>query len=104
MVVLRESPSSTKEFEAEICVLKGEGTTIRRSYQAYVHILNVRQSAYAKRIEIVNNHISGIPTTHTAVYGEDNEIILRPGSRAKVHFEFAQRPVCGDSNKTHVKL
>lgn len=26
---------------AEICVLKDEGTTIRRSYQAYVHILNV---------------------------------------------------------------
>lgn len=92
MVVLRESPTSTMEFEAEICVLKGEGTTIRRSYQAYVHILNVRQSAYAKKIEIVNNHVSGIPTTHTALYGEDNEIILRPGSRAKVHFEFAQRP------------
>ncbi len=93
MVVLRESPTSTREFEAEICVLKGEGTTIRRSYQAYVHILNVRQSAYAKKIEIVNNNISGVSTTHTAMYGEDSEIILRPGSRAKVHFEFAQRPV-----------
>lgn len=93
MVVLKESPTSTKEFDAEICVLKGEGTTIRRSYQAYVHILNVRQSAHAKRIDIVNNNNMGLPPTHTPVYGEDSEIVLRPGSRAKVRFEFAQRPV-----------
>jgi GTPase len=92
MVVLRESPTSTKEFEAEICVLKGVGTTIRKSYQAYVHILNVRQSAYARRIEMVKT-MPGIPSSHTAQYGEDNEIVLRPGSRAKVRFEFAQRPV-----------
>ena len=92
MVVLKESPSSTKEFEAEICVLKGEGTTIRKSYQAYVHILNVRQSAYARKIEMVNNHSAGMLSSHTALYGEDNEIVLRPGSRAKVRFEFAQRP------------
>lgn len=93
MVVLKESPSSTKEFEAEICVLKGEGTTIRKSYQAYVHILNVRQSAYAKNIEIVNTNALGLSNTHKALYGEENEIVLRPGSRAKVRFEFAQRPV-----------
>lgn len=100
MVVLKESPTATKEFEAEICVLKGEGTTIRRSYQAYVHILNVRQSAFAKDIEIVNNHVAGVSSPHTAIYGEENEIILRPGSRAKVRFEFAQRPV---STKTSGK-
>ena len=93
MVVLTRSPVSTKEFEAEICVLKGEGTTIRRSYQAYVHILNVRQSAFAKDIEIVNNHLSGASSTKTSLEGEFEEIILRPGSRAKVRFEFAQRPV-----------
>jgi len=93
MVVLQESPTSTREFEAEICVLKGEGTTIRRSYQAYVHILNVRQSAFAKKIEIVNHNAAGLPSTHKALYGEDNEIVLRPGSRAKVRFEFAKRPV-----------
>lgn len=92
MVVLKEAPTSTKEFDAEICVLKGEGTTIRRSYQAYVHILNVRQSAHAKRIDMVTTGNGGISTSHTAVYGEDNEIVLRPGSRAKVRFEFAQRP------------
>lgn len=92
MVVLEESPTSTKEFEAEICVLKGAGTTIRKSYQAFIHILNVRQSAFARKIEIVQS-VPGIPSSHTAQYGEDNEIVLRPGSRAKVRFEFAQRPV-----------
>ena len=94
MVVLKDSPTSTREFDAEICVLKGEGTTIRRSYQAYVHILNVRQSAFARNIEIVNHNAVGLPPSHLAAKDEeDNGIVLRPGSRAKVRFEFAQRPV-----------
>jgi len=94
MVVLRDSPTCSKEFDAEICVLKGEGTTIRRTYQAYVHILNVRQSAYARNIEIVNHNALGLPPSHSAGRDEDGDgIVLRPGSRAKVRFEFAQRPV-----------
>jgi elongation factor 1-alpha len=93
MAVLKEEATASREFEAEICVLKGEGTTIRKSYQAYVHILNVRQSAYARKIEVVQNGQAALPATHTsAAYGEENEIVLRPGCRAKVHFEFAQRP------------
>jgi len=90
MVVVQENPTSTRHFDAEICVLKGEGTTIRRSYQAYVHILNVRQSAFARSIEVVNNNTVGLPTHHHVE--EENTIVLRPGSRAKVRFEFAQRP------------
>ena len=40
MVILKDvTPSATREFDAEICVLKGEGTTIRRSYQAYGKLL-----------------------------------------------------------------
>jgi len=93
MVVLKESPTSTKHFDAEICVLKGEGTTIRRSYQAYVHILNVRQSAFARDIEIVNHNAIGLPPSHSAHNNDEDGIVLRPGSRAKVRFEFAKRPV-----------
>jgi GTPase len=95
MVVLQESPTSTREFDAEICVIKGEGTTIRRSYQAYVHILNVRQSAFARDIQIVNHNAVGLPPSHAATADEEVEqgIVLRPGSRAKVRFEFAKRPV-----------
>merc|ERR1712241_499642 len=107
MVVLQENPTSTKEFDAEICVLKGESTTIRRSYQAYVHILNVRQSAFARQIELVNGkaNVTGNdgPKTlisnynHAASIEDDEEtgdstIVLRPGCRAKVRFEFAKRP------------
>ena len=92
MVVMKENPTATREFDAEICVLKGEGTTIRRSYQAYVHILNVRQSAYAKEIEIVNTNALGLPPSHKAADDEEDGIVLRPGSRAKVRFQFAQRP------------
>lgn len=94
MVVVQEDASSTREFDAEICVLKGEGTTIRRSYQAYVHILNVRQSAFARKIELVNHNAGGLPPSHAAGYDEEDNggIVLRPGSRAKVRFEFAKRP------------
>lgn len=89
MVVLSENPSCAREFDAEICVLKGEGTTIRKSYQAYVHILNVRQTAFAKNIELVN--AVSLPPSHK-LHREDDAIVLRPGSRAKVRFEFSQRP------------
>ncbi len=92
MVVVTENPVSTKEFDAEICVLKGEGTTIRKSYQAYVHILNVRQTAFAKSIEIVNKNVSGLPPSHRSHIDSEDGIILRQGSRAKVRFEFVQRP------------
>lgn len=91
MVVMRDAPASTKQFDAEICVLKGEGTTIRESYQAYVHILNVRQTAFARNIEIVNNNALGLPPSHGAKHDAEG-IVLRPGSRAKVRFEFAKRP------------
>lgn len=94
MVVVQENPTSTKEFDAEICVLKGDATTIRKSYQAYVHILNVRQSAFARTIELVNHNACGLPPSHGAATDaeEHGGIVLRPGSRAKVRFEFAKRP------------
>jgi elongation factor 1-alpha len=94
LVVVQENPTSTRQFDAEICVLKGEGTTIRRSYQAFVHILNVRQSAHALKIEVVNHNPAGLPPSHSAHHDEGVEdgIVLRPGSRAKVRFEFAKRP------------
>jgi elongation factor 1-alpha len=92
MVIVKANPTSTLQFDAEICVLKGEGTTIRRSYQAYVHILNVRQSAYARNIEIINNFSVGMPHTAHNDLEDEGCIVLRPGSRAKVRFEFAKRP------------
>lgn len=90
-LVSQNAPRATREFEAEICVLKGEGTTIRKSYQAFVHILNVRQSAYAKKIELVGNATRNVLPSQK---DEENDggFVLRPGSKARVMFEFAQRP------------
>jgi len=90
MVVVVNNPTSTMEFDAEICVLKGEGTTIRKSYQAYVHILNVRQTAFARNIEIINTNALGLPPI--TMRQDPEGIVLRPGCRAKVRFEFAKRP------------
>ena len=58
-----------------------------------MHILNVRQSAVAKNIEIVESSAVGLSSDHRGdASGENDGIVLRPGCRAKVRFEFAQRP------------
>jgi elongation factor 1-alpha len=49
----------------------------------------VRQTAFAKNIELVNS--VSLPPSHK-LNREDDVIVLRPGSRAKVRFEFSQRP------------
>jgi len=100
-------PRSTREFNAEICVLcggKGGGDTIvlQKNYEVYVHVLNVRQSAFVKKITMVNTRSTVVgqdltpPCNASAVNGmlekKETGITLRPGSRAKVHFKFAKRP------------
>jgi elongation factor 1-alpha len=92
--VVEENPTSTWQFDAEICVLKGEGTTIRRDYVTCVHNLKVRQSPCVLNIEVVNHNLGGLPPSYAAHRDEgvDDSIILRPGSRAKVTFEFTKRP------------
>ena len=90
--IATNEPKATKNFTAEICVLKGEGTTIRKSYQAFVHILNVRQSAYAKKIELVSNNTKKNDLKPQGHDENDGGFILRPGSKARVQFEFAKRP------------
>jgi GTPase len=52
----------------------------------------VRQTAFVKSIEILNNNATGLPPSLRAHNDDDDGIVLRPGSRAKVRFQFAQRP------------
>jgi elongation factor 1-alpha len=90
-------PPFCREFDAEICVLKGDHTTIRKNYQAFLHILMVRQSAYAKNIELIdgsgNDKMTSMPSSLSDADQEENDsIILRPGSRARVTFVFCKRP------------
>ncbi|GMI44608.1 hypothetical protein TrCOL_g343 [Triparma columacea] len=100
MVILKENPKrSCVSFVSEICVMKGDHTTIRRNYQAFVHILNVRQTATAKKIEMFDPHEKTNKVIQTKNLSSDREaaseggdLILRPGCRAMVLFEFGKRP------------
>lgn len=95
MVILKENPKrSCVSFVSEICVMKGDHTTIRRNYQAFVHILNVRQTATAKKIEMFDPHEKTNKVIQTKNLSSDREaaseggdLILRPGCRAMVLFE-----------------
>lgn len=60
IVVLQDGPGvSTMQFDAEICVLNGQPkTVVRGPHQVFVHVLNVRQAAVARNIQLVHH-----PTT-----------------------------------------
>lgn len=97
IVVVKENPKrSCLSFLAEICVMKGDHTTIRRNYQAHVHILNIRQTATARRIEIFDPKEKDNKVIMTKILAGaetvGDDLILRPGCRAKVLFEFVKRP------------
>jgi hypothetical protein len=51
----------------------------------------MRQSAFARSIEIVNCNTMGLPKS--TIEDDEDGIVLHPGSRAKVRFEFAKEPV-----------
>ncbi|GMH85514.1 hypothetical protein TrVE_jg5328 [Triparma verrucosa] len=102
-VILAEPCVGITEFDAEICVLRGDQTTIRRNYQSYAHILMVRQSVTARKItlidsdgnETVTRMLDDAAETRRKDKEEDDDIeglILRPGCRARVTFSFGKRP------------
>ena len=98
MAILKENPgSAAMSFVAEVAVMKGDHTTIRRNYQAFLHILNIRQNAIAKSIELFDNTEAnrGQVTMKKQLGGEEQtgeDLVLRPGSRARITFEFGKRP------------
>ena len=143
MVVLKDPPgplSATRQFDAEICVLStlnshnskntnqnarnrgGEEDSKKilssvkptKLRETYVHVLNVRQMAVVRNIELVDHRpTSSIKNTtngnsepmtlrpdddditgdDAGTKEDDNPVLwLEPGSRAKVRFEFLQRP------------
>lgn len=49
MVIVKKA-----EFDAEVCVLKGEGTTIRVGYEPMLHILHVKQAGAVTSIELID--------------------------------------------------
>jgi GTPase len=88
MVLLKEPVPASRSFSANVCILKGDGTTITKGrYQTVVHVLHVRQTALVVDFKALGHeHIS------------DSNSVLRPGSRATIQFQFLHRPV----RKTHL--
>merc|ERR1711953_84804 len=91
MVVLKSTPKCAKQFDAQICVLKGECATITCNYQTFLHILHVKQSASIRKIEILNDRNETISSS-SEIFGDGENVVLRAGNRAKVQFEFSHRP------------
>lgn len=82
MVMLKEVVPASKSFTADICLLKGEGTTIvKGKYQTVVHILHIRQAARVVDFSVSDN-----------VFTTETSQVLRPGMIATVTFEFVNRP------------
>jgi GTPase len=88
MVLLKEPAGASRSFSANVCILKGEGTTITKGrYETVVHVLHVRQTALV---------VDFTSLDHENI--SDSYSVLRPGSRATVRFQFLHRPV----RKKHV--
>jgi len=83
------------EFMAEIVVLKGASTTIRKNYQAFLHILHIKQSARAVDFSLIDANgdiIKKDEKENSDTPSSRPNIVLRQGNRARVHFAFCSRP------------
>lgn len=69
------------EFDADISILKSHSTTIKKGYEPVLHCSTIRQTA---KITYINTKIS-------SKKNETNDLILRTGDKANVHFKFRYR-------------
>jgi len=86
MAVLETPIPATRTFEAEMVVIKGsgvDGTTIKVGYNTMAHILHIKQNVKVEKIELIDD-------SQTMLDSED-EIVVRPGNRAKITFRFMKR-------------
>ena len=85
MVLLNESNTSkgSREFIAQINILKNHSTTIRVGFEPVIHICNIRQVASI----IVISNIMNMRSKN-----EVNDGVLKTGDSALVTFKFTYRP------------
>ncbi len=84
MVVLSQPKPATRLFEAEMVIIKGhgvDGTTIKVGYETMAHILHLKQHVKVENIETIGTVLGGI----------DDEVVVRPGNRARITFRFMKR-------------
>lgn len=94
MVVLEFPAETSSIFEADMSMLKGsgvDGTTIRKNYETMIHILHMKQCARVEKVEILEHAGNGYPIREHLSEGED--VVVRPGSKARITFHFLQRKV-----------
>ena len=86
MAVLEQPVSATRVFKADMVIIKGsgiDGTTIKAGYHTMAHILHVKQDVRVEKIELHDD-------SQVMIDSED-EIVVRPGNRAKITFRFMRR-------------
>lgn len=100
MVLLGHEAEASACFEADMVILKGsgvDGTTIRKNYETMIHILHMKQCARVEKIELLqkSNHFGSIggngSVVHDSEGGGNENVVVRPGSRAKMTFRFKMR-------------
>ncbi|GFH48472.1 hypothetical protein CTEN210_04948 [Chaetoceros tenuissimus] len=89
MVILEKRPEGLipDEFQAEMTVLKSDGydgTTIRKNYETFVHILHVKQCARVENIEIIGDKTIG------DIMSNGSGIICA-GSNVRITFRFMKQ-------------
>lgn len=83
MVMLKAPAKPTRFFSADICLLKGEGTTIiKGKYQTVIHVLHVKQTA----------RVIDFTVREGSMFASEASSVLRPGMVATVKFQFINRP------------
>jgi elongation factor 1-alpha len=89
MVVLEQPTPSTRIFEAEMVMIKGsgvDGTTMKVGYETMAHILHLKQPVKIENIELLEDAMG-----KHALSSDDDEVVVRPGNRAKITFRFMKR-------------
>jgi elongation factor 1-alpha len=83
MVLLKEPVKAVKFFTADVCLLKGQGSTIiKGKFETMIHILHVRQTA----------RVVDFSVCEASKLLSDGSSVLRPGMIASIQFEFIKRP------------
>ena len=74
MVLLKEPVPATRSFTADVCILRGDGTTITKGrFQTVAHVLHVKQT-----VQVVD--FTSLDREKLA----EADSVLRPGNRATI--------------------
>jgi elongation factor 1-alpha len=97
MVILKEPVPTCESFYAEICFTKGASVTMRKGqWQTTMNILHLKRTCRMVDFKVLNHpdHTGDAATAAAVEFHNDEnnenelDMVLRPGQRAQVKFEF----------------